>query len=783
MMRSFAVLAVLLAIASTTEGAALVRFINTVPQRVSASIPLPTLTDTGRAADEVYAVDRVGLQYFARSLNGVDVQSPTLVWTEAANPRSALINTANASPYGYQHAMPPLRAYHNTAAPGEAQVDRIASYLSTQISTSTYVTDTSPSSVDNYEQTLLKLDGVGLYLSFAAGTYQVQAYAMLGQTSTATDAIAQTPKQLTNSLRSVSFDDGKVYTIVAVGDGKFSASTTTAGNTVQLIMFEESTAPTTFGKASVRWFHAIKNYAANPISVFKGDTSSSLQLAGNIAFGSLSNYVDLAPATAQVFPVTISTNAQTVIAPSSAQRLEVTHDLRAGLRATIICAINDETTSTVFCRMIPSRAIAYVRMINDLAAQSNLVQGAFGSQPLKDVKLTLWGSYEFPRPDQTVEQSQIMGVATVPRTPANSRGLYGVVSAVASGTCSGYGEAWIPLLIMDFAVRFTIIRDARESNPFFVASTVTGVTAYNVGRNNQFNPTGTAPGNVANTQWYWGAPIFKRANFLVKTEGGSVLTGETTAGGLPMRDDTIAWYESALLLDEYMEPGQYYSLIVTPPTPVGTYVPAVVQTGASERYFWRLDRTIDGLAAEASLTSDKSSINFIAFADQTMTGTVNLRRRGAVNTVTLTPTIQTGVAVSSVPASIAGPAFTWNTPATASTTDNGQYTIDHSVTTTVADPCGLKYPTLDITLNPGDNVDVYLFNTFGCKITNNANNLVTQLCLSQSALTTGHAVNPLLDGTAAAAPAPGFFTAAASTASSSILLMFVALLAVIAAQF
>jgi len=410
-------------------------------------------------------------------------------------------------------------------------------------------------------------------------------------------------------------------------------------------------------------------------------------------------------------------------------------------------------------------------LINDLASSSDLVQSRFGAQKLSEVKLTLWGSYEFPRPDQTVEQSQAMGVASVPRSPAMTRGLYGVVSNVASGTCSGYGEAWIPLLIMDFATRFIIVRDSREAQPFLVpAAFLTGST-YNTGLTNQLNPAGTP----TNTQWFWGAPIFKRANFLVKTEGGSTLTGETTAGGLPQREDTIAWYTSALLLDEYMEPGQYYSLIVTPRAPPTTYTPAVVQTGAAERYFWRLDRTIDMINSESSLAAGKAQINFINFAEQSMTNTVNLRRR-IVNNVVLTPQIWTS-ALSSTAAALS-PAFTWNMPTAAQVADSGDYTIDH--TASGADVCYNKFPTTDFTLNAGDNLDVYLFNSFGCKITNNANNLAINLCLAQSALTTSHAVNTLLDGTVVA-PGPQPFFAAASTTTSSLVLLVVALFAAIAA--
>jgi hypothetical protein len=611
---------------------------------------------------------------------------------------------------------------------------------------------------------------------------------MLGAAAQTSTALNQAPKPLTNTLRSLTFEDNKVYTIVATGDGKFSATVTNQGNTVALSMFEESTAATTFGMGSIRWFHAIKTQASSPISIYRGDTSDSLRLASGIAFGSLSDYVDVAPATAQAFPITIQTTAQTVIAPTTAGRSEVSHDIRAGLRATIICAVNDETTSTVFCRMIPSRVVAYVRLINDLASQSDLVQGAFGSQALKDVKLTLWGSYEVPRPEQTVELGQKVGVSLVPRSPAQTRGLYGVVSTVSSGTCSGYGETWIPLIIMDYAVRHTIVRDNLDVNAYYAG---VNLAAYNsLGVNNQKNPAlDTAPGF---SQWFWGAPFFKRAHFLVKTESGATLTGESN--NVPARADAVAWATSALLLDEYMEPGQYYTLIATgPSTPLTTAVtatPNTFATGASLRYFWRLDRTIESVASGSSLAAGKANVNFVPFGNQNLRGTINFRRKGATN-INLTPTIAAtdSYAVAASVASTALVAFTWNAPAAPLIADAGDYTFDHTVDTNVLnnpnnDVCLNKLPgSTDVTLVSGDTIDIYLLNSYGCKINNNdANRLVVSVCKTQSALLTGHAVMTLLDGSAAPSPSP-FFAGSASATTSSVALLSAALLAIIAALF
>jgi len=783
MMRSVVLLATVLAIFNGANGAVLVRFINTVPQRQTTI--LNNVNAGGRTVTEVYDDERIGLQYFAQTSSGSNLQSPTLVWTEPVNRRlDETGTTTDYAPYAFTHAMPALRGYHLSGT-GVNAIDRIAAYKSIATQIGIGGVDIDASGIDNYEQTSLKTDGVGLYLSFAAGSYQVQAYATIGSTVTAT-AVSQLPRQLSGSLRQVDLTDGKVYSIIAIGDGKYSDSTSpTNGNTVKLVLIEESTAATTFGMASLRWFHGIKSQSASSVTVFKTDTTSGNQIAANIAFGAVSDYVDVAPGTSSVFFVTIAgTASQTVIAPSSASRVEVTHDVRAGLRATVFCAMNDETTASVFCRMIPSRVVAYVRLINDLAGQTSLVQGAFGSQPLSDTKLTLWASYEYPRPSQVVDQSQNIGNNNIPTISTTSRGLYGVVSSVASNTCSGYGEVWVPVLIMDFAVRFTIVRDHTADLPDnFAAATL---SAYNsAAKNNQQDPV-----TANNDQWFWGAPIFKRVNFIVKTEGFSTLAGLGATQGNAVRADvdTHRWYTGAFLLDEYMEPGQYYSLVAsapTTPTPANPYVPNSIQLINVVEYSWRLDRSVDTVAS--GIQSGKSLINWIPIGRQNFFGTtVNLRQKGTTNvnlqlTPAATDTYRTIEAV-------AGATFSWNDPAATAvlgiTADASTYTFDQALAA-VTSSCTTRIPgSTDVTLAAGDIVDVMILNSFGCLINNNdLNRLQVTMCKTQSALVTGHAVNTLLAGAPAAGPSQPFFAGSASSASASIAMIVAALLAVLATLF
>jgi len=433
--------------------------------------------------------------------------------------------------------------------------------------------------------------------------------------------------------------------------------------------------------------------------------------------------------------------------------------------------------------MIPSRVVAYVRLVNDLAGQTNQVQGVFGGQALNTVKLTLWGSYELPRPSQVVEGSQVLGISTVPRIATLSRGLYGVVSSVAAGTCTGYGEVFVPVPIMDYAVRFIIVKDGPDA-PYFINGAYAGAdTPPTINLPYTANPNTISPvGREATWGWFIGAPVHKRVNFIVKTDGYSTLSGLTYSNDAnPGRDITnVRWLNNALLLDTYMEPGQYYTLMVTSDISAATpFVAYNTQTAdvKSVRFYWRLDRTIDGVSSSSGLTaSGKANVNWISTPIQDFAGTINLRQKGTSN-VALSQTVA-ALTTFMVPATT--PQTAWNAPAVGISADAGDYSFDH---TGGAGVCINKIPNSnDITLAAGDIYDIFLLNTFGCSLggTTNANALTVLSCKTQSALVTSHAVNTLLDGTAPASPQGQMFASSASVASSSLALV-AALIALVAA--
>jgi hypothetical protein len=789
--------------AVSCDAAALVRFINTVPTRTVLTTLSSGVFHIGNI-DVASTIDRVGLQYFAD--NGANtLNSPTIVWTETLNDKAASVSTGTA-PYAWAFAMPPLRRYslvHNTAYP--AAVDRVSAYLSSQIASGLNPAQTDPSVTDNYDHTFLKGDGVGLYLSFAAGTYRTQAYGVLGGTLSA--AYTGAAKAFASSLTSFTFADNTVYTIVAIGNGNFASTPSMSGATVTLKMFIERVDPTTFGKASLRYFHAIQTQSTNTLEFYNGENPTNAdQLASGLAFGTFSDYVDVAPNNNMVVSIT-QTGSTSVIAPSSSGKQVVTADVRAGLRATVICAVTDSQNSIIFCRMIPSRVVAYVRMVNDLQGEQSLVQGAFGATKLSMSMLSLYASYETPSPDQIVDMSQNTANRRTGNHPGFTRGLYGVLSKVSSGAVTGYGEVFVPIPIMDFALRFTIVFDLpTELNDQFSslnngnAAVVPNVASYVSGnqvlsnanrRDNQQNPTAGQTG--AHQQWFWGAPIFKRVNFVVKTEGFSTLSGNAIrtvrSAPVPAAPVTIpdyAWVDNGVLLDEYMEPGQYYTLIATPQAynAIGNlpYSPSQIQIGRVVRYFWRLDKTIDQISS--GIPSGQARIQFLSFAEQTFatatTGTLTLR--GKSSNSQQTNIILNAASTYAVLADRANVNWVWNTPSAGTQVQAGNFRFDYVPGNDGVAPAGVSNLCLaripsptDVTLNAGDNVDVFVLNAFGCVVANNDfNQLSSAIVITESAIKTGHANATLLADAAGDNNNQVFFAAApATSASFTLIVLFI----------
>jgi len=646
------------------DGAALVRFINTVPTRTSnPSVNAAGLaaSTTGRLTGKPLSLtaataypsynlisDRVGLNYYASSSTGY--LAPTVVWTTLLESFEVGTNTA---PFYWYHAMPALRAYHALAATDAAtETTAIDKPLGTLVAADNFIGVAANSKPvdqwDLYDHTRLRADGVGLYLSFAPGSYRLEAYGVISDATTAAaggaapataPAFTQTPNKFTTSTSTFTFEDNKVYTLIAYGDAAFGATVAYTGANVKLTLLTEDVTSTTFGKAALRFFHGIQNEAANSIDIYNGDIFVANQkIVSGIAFGSVSSYVDVAPSTSVELQVGVPGSTVRAVATGNSVKREV----RAGSRLTVICAANDATTKTAFCRGIPSRVVSYVRLVNDVASQNSVVQGKFFPQKLSTTPISLWASYEIPRADQVYEQSQVIGNSVFTNHPATTEGLYPVLSNVAAGKVSGYGEVFVPLPIMDFAIRWTIV-SSLDYTDTSTAST-DGKTAVKTAGKSPANPI-----TVPLTQ-FWFAPVHKRVHFLLKTDGGATLTGAshdlritnpfvfptTAARGFKAATSSATQTPAAsLTVDEYLEPGQYYTIFVYPAkqysntassatlinrykntltTPVTAYQePAIIRVAI------RLDHTMATVATAsttgltAPITSGKGLLSFVPF--------------------------------------------------------------------------------------------------------------------------------------------------------------------------
>jgi len=707
------------AIVSLAEGAALVRFINTVPTRfneqsqgtntntltANANTPIvkPLTNDIGSTQGRQ---DRVGLQYFSQ-ISGT-VAAPTLVWTTIFNQAeiAATGTQAPVAPYAWFYAMPALRGYHtlrNQAATGGDEAAAVDKPFGARLTTDNQ--GAAVSQYDNYEQSRLRADGVGLYLSFAAGTYRMQAYAAISDSDTTSARYQATARPFQDSSVELTFADNKVYTIVAYGAGKFGETIPLNGNTVRLTMFEESVAPVTFGMASVRFFNAFA--AANvAVDVYTGTgVSDAGRIASSIAVGTLSAYIDVAPGITKEFPVAQTGSTANYLASSTA----VQRDVRAGSRTTIICGVNNEQSGAGYCRGIPSRVVAYVRLINDLTAQDSLVQGAFGAQKLSQTRINLWASYEVPRPEVVVEGSQVMGTQVTTGHPVTQEGLYPVVVNVAPGTVTGYGEIYVPIFIMDLAVRKEI------------SYGVTGTAPNAVGTNDLAYTTAT-------TTFIY-APIYKRVHYVLKTDGGATLsarqgtdaagniyewpfvgTSQTTKAGLTASAPGTGNQngDTAFTLDEYAEPGEYYSVIASAGALPGTSAVYAYPRSDIFSVSYRRDRTID--SNSAGIQSGKGVLNLIPFLFQNWATTTFSLQLG---TTTTTPTMATAgvsTAIASATTPVTYPATTPNEIQLST----GTYTYSAAAGTT----CENTIPTSanTITITDGGIYDFFVLNVFGCNI-------------------------------------------------------------------
>jgi hypothetical protein len=604
-----------------------------------------------------------------------------------------------------------------------------------------------------FEQTALKADGVAGYLSFAAGTYRMSAYGVLG------NAKANTQSRFDFADTTFSFDDGKVYTLIAYGNGAFSASTVGTGNSVKLALIQESVAPTDFGFASVRFFHAIERASAVSLNIANGGT----QLFNGIGFGSVSDYTSIRATKSVHFSVSRSDTPN-----KDETDVTQTHDLRAGLRATLICAVNNLDTPAVFCRMIPSRVVAYVRLVHDAADKQQLVQGRFGPQKLSETKLTLWASFEYPRPSDTVAWSQDMGQVVTTGHPLTTRGLYPVVTNVAANQVSGYGEVFVPLFIMDFAVRFVV--------GFSGAGYTTATSAMNDNANR-----GVSGASTVVDDWFYYAPIFKRVNFVLKTEGYTTLVGDTGATGLTFPGVTAGGntyhagsftpgtnnIATALLTDIYMEPGEFYTIFATGNNRA-THL-TKLQSDGMVRLEIRKDLTVDDVHSDFVSTS--GSVVFVPFAmsgaNSQAFAAINIAGQGAGSTTQARTWNNNAKAVNSAVIST-WLATGWPTTERALQLTPGAYTYNQATTGTT---CYNNLPSGTFSVEAGQRLEIFVLNTEGCVSNSNSlSQLVTVKTNFQSATASGHAPASNTATRAVRTDIPLYNAASAQSASLALLI-------------
>jgi hypothetical protein len=467
---------------------------------------------------------------------------------------------------------------------------------------------------------------------------------------------------------------------------------------VRLTMFEESTAPVTFGMAAVRFFNGF-SAAGVSVDVYTGTgVSDSGRIASGIAVGALSPYIDVAPGIQKEFPVAQSGSTSNYLASSTA----VQRDVRAGSRTTIICAVNNEQSGAGFCRGIPSRVVAYVRLINDLTSQDSLVQGAFGAQKLSLTRINLWASYEVPRPEIVVEGSQVAGTQKTTGHPLTQEGLYPVLVNVAPGTITGYSEVYVPVFIMDFAVRKLIS-----------TSTSTTLAANDVAYAN------------GGTNFIY-APIYKRVHFVLKTDGGATLSGRFGTDLLAQEWPLVGDQQSgkigvsstatgnqnsntAVTLDEYVEAGEYYSVFATASGLTDKTVYAYPRSDIL-RVQYRRDRAVDTISS--GIPTGKGNLNLIAFGSQDWTTTTFSLQQAAVSN---SPTMATAGANNARAAAV--------TPIDWSATPVGNNEIQLNVGTytysaATGTDCYRTIPTVatNIVIADGGIYDLFVLNAYGCDL-------------------------------------------------------------------
>jgi len=393
---------------------------------------------------------------------------------------------------------------------------------------------------------------------------------------------------------------------------------------------------------------------------------------------------------------------------------------------------------------------------------------------LNKLNLTLWASSEVPRPDQLAELSQTGGSRSLTNHPLNVRGLYKVVTNVAPGKASGYGEVFVPLNIMDFAIRYTVAIDNAEG-----LGTPGGYT--------------NANNLAALNSWFLGGIIVKRVHFVIRTNGGATLAANTNKVTKMVEftaaSPDSAWIVNNLLVDRFMDPGSYNSIFVVP----NSNLAAAANVGLATKQVAFLNSRVDRTHAQvaAGIPSGKGYVSAVPFAidgnkDQAWAqGTLNFRLGSAVLSKAYIAGDDTAVAVGA--AEGANPDFAVDVinKDPHFTLTAGDYTYDF--TPKGADACLNVIPGINsLSVKDGQAYDIFVFNTRGCLTAArrvDSNQLTVSSVQQQSASATGNADGTVLvsSGTTTTTTTSTFYFAAASSVSMSISVVVAALFAIIAA--
>jgi hypothetical protein len=494
----------------------------------------------------------VGLEYFPDpTAFDSGATSPTIVWTEnmaSLLKMSAMTSSSNpnsgpegqhVAPFYWRNAIPPLRAYHTWMdSTGTETVvhDRISnSFSSTSGSTGKAATVDSqedgncaanPASYDCYEQSALKADGIAGFLSFAPGKYQVSAYGIRGDlTNNGGVHKATSQTSFANAKQTIELADNKQYTIVAIGRWNVTNGVDPATSPIFLDIFEEQTNPVAFGKAEIRFYHGLNTQTNSDGSVkalkfgSRLDSTATTEIVSNLVYRSVSSYVVIEPGL-RTFPITSGATTDQVATGAS-----VTAKIPAGTRATSFCG-SHHINGQPFCRMIPTRIVAYVRLVLDTANLDLLVPGRFGPQKLGETSLSVWQSYDYALPEFSAEHYSV--------TPRN---MEQVIPATAPGSVSGYGEVNVPMFIMDSATaprigwscfdgRSSTVADASLSlgcsNTVNSVATADATTQFGFQSGSVHGATAAVPKTSRLSTSKFSAR-FKRVNLYVKTDGMATL--------------------------------------------------------------------------------------------------------------------------------------------------------------------------------------------------------------------------------------------------------------------